>query len=525
MKEEAQRQVAKMRLADGNYFWIHDLGLKMVMHPTRPDLNGKDIADFKDPKGKKLFAEMNQAVNASPTGEGFVDYMWGKPGKQGEFPKISFVRLFKPWNWVIGMGVYTDDVQVAVDQERTAFKGSMGRVLLLAGLSSLGLTVLLATLILVYFRKKLIAPMHKLVDFSTHVASGDLDASISGQFVDELGVLKDAIQRMVESLKGSLGMAKSCEMEAANQARNAEKLLARVQDGSASLNRLLDKMNTVAIKAREVSEEMGAAAGNLSVQFDAVSQGAETQKERIDVTLAATREMQSVVMDVAKNATEAASSAQSARARAEQGAAVVSEAVSAIRRVREVTVTLKDSMAGLGRQAESIGQVMNVINDIADQTNLLALNAAIEAARAGDAGRGFAVVADEVRKLAEKTMGATKEVGENIKAIQSAAEQNIRNVDLAAGAVEQATEQANLSGQALAEIVDIAARNAAQVDSIASAAEQQSAANEEIGKAVESVHEIAMHTVEDMARSSESTRRMTELAEEIRHVIDKLKES
>jgi methyl-accepting chemotaxis protein len=525
MKEEAKAQIAKMRLTDGNYFWIHDTDLKMVMHPIKPELNGKDLSEFKDPNGKKLFVAMNDAVKASgDAGEGYVDYMWPKPGKDGQFPKSSYVKLFKPWGWVIGMGAYTDDIQAALDKERKEFANTLRNTLLVAGLVSLVIAVLLTVFLVFYLRGMLIAPLGRLVDFSSRVAEGDLDAPIAGEFVAELGELKSSTQTMVGSLKETLARARASEEEAAKQARRAEDTLHAVQEGAASLNRLLDRMNKVAVKARDVSVEMNAASNDLGNQFAAVSNGAETQKQRIDQTLAATKEMSAVVLDVAKNASSASESAQNARSKAEEGAAVVDEAVAAIRRVRTVTDALKESMNALGHQAEAIGQVMNVITDIADQTNLLALNAAIEAARAGDAGRGFAVVADEVRKLAEKTMGATKEVGDNIRAIQEAASRNVENVDRAAEAVEQATDKANLSGETLAEIVQFASRSASQVESIASAAEEQSAATEEITHSVESVHDIAMQTVADMSRSTENTRRMAELAEEIRVVINELKE-
>ena len=112
-KDQAQllaaKMIEKLRYGNNEYFWINSLDLKMVMHPTKPDLNGKDLSDMKDSTGKRLFVEMVKVVTES--NEGYVDYMWPKPGEKDPQPKTSFVKLFAPWGWVIGNGVYSDDVQ------------------------------------------------------------------------------------------------------------------------------------------------------------------------------------------------------------------------------------------------------------------------------------------------------------------------------------------------------------------------------------------------------------------------------
>jgi methyl-accepting chemotaxis protein len=177
----------------------------------------------------------------------------------------------------------------------------------------------------------------------------------------------------------------------------------------------------------------------------------------------------------------------------------------------------------LGKSAGSIGQVMGVINDIADQTNLLALNAAIEAARAGDAGRGFAVVADEVRKLAEKTQTATKEVGEAIGGIQRGTRKNLENVESAAHTVEQATELAGKSGEALEEIVHLVEISTDQVRSIAAASEEQSAASEEINRSIEDISRISSETASAMNQSAQAVGDLATQAGSLRQLIEKMK--
>ncbi len=281
-------------------------------------------------------------------------------------------------------------------------------------------------------------------------------------------------------------------------------------------------MNAVA-KASEISDRVAAASEELAAQVEQISRGAERQRSRVESTASAMSEMNSTVLEVARSAGQASEQSEDTRRKAEGGAGLVSRVVQSINTVNSVAATLQGNMQDLGKQAEDIGGVMNVISDIADQTNLLALNAAIEAARAGEAGRGFAVVADEVRKLAEKTMSATQEVGSNIQAIQNSARMNIEEVGNAAKNVHEATELANSSGEALKEIVDLASANSAIVASIATAAEQQSATSEEINQAVEEISRITNETTEGMVQSSSAVQDLSRMAQDLRRVMETLK--
>ncbi|MEZ0576630.1 methyl-accepting chemotaxis protein, partial [Halodesulfovibrio aestuarii] len=237
---------------------------------------------------------------------------------------------------------------------------------------------------------------------------------------------------------------------------------------------ILKTNEQIAIAVRDsegVSEEVARVAQEIATQMEGTSLAVSRQTERAMETAAAMEQMNVAVTEVAQNASNAAEQATSARDKAEQGFKVVGQAIEAIDDVARLSRQLHDDMASLGQQAEGIGTVMNVITDIADQTNLLALNAAIEAARAGDAGRGFAVVADEVRKLAEKTMQATKEVGEAIDAIQAGAQRNLESVEAATTAVARSRELSGASGEVLDVIVELVNDSTDQVQAIATAAE------------------------------------------------------
>nr|WP_027184720.1 methyl-accepting chemotaxis protein [Desulfovibrio inopinatus] len=285
----------------------------------------------------------------------------------------------------------------------------------------------------------------------------------------------------------------------------------RIQESFQQLKSVNGDINAVSI---QIADSLTAISG----QVEEVANGAGIQRQRMAETVTAMTEMNSAVLDVARNAGEAAEQATLARSKAEEGASVVKEAVQAIAAVQKQANALKDNMAGLGQKAQDIGQIMTVISDIADQTNLLALNAAIEAARAGEAGRGFAVVADEVRKLAEKTMNATGEVGKAIAAIQSETQKSVDITDAAAKAVERATDLSSQSGDTLSEIVDLISRTTDQVQAIAAAAEQQSASSEEISRAIEDVDRISSETAEGMNSSANAISDVADLTGQLKMI-------
>ncbi len=278
----------------------------------------------------------------------------------------------------------------------------------------------------------------------------------------------------------------------------------------------------VAHQATEISSRMAAASEELSAQVEEVSRGSDMQRDRVAGTATSMEEMNATVLEVARSAGQASAQAEETRQKAQDGSNLVNQVISSINRVHTVASDMQNAMHDLGKQAEAIGGVMNVISDIADQTNLLALNAAIEAARAGEAGRGFAVVADEVRKLAEKTMSATTEVGSNIKGIQQATTANIRRVEEAAKSVGEATTLAGTSGEALSTILQLANANSSLITNIATAAEQQSATSEEINHAIEEINRIAGDTAEGMVQSSSAVQEVAAMAQELRALLQRL---
>ncbi|GAB6036549.1 methyl-accepting chemotaxis protein [Fundidesulfovibrio butyratiphilus] len=284
-----------------------------------------------------------------------------------------------------------------------------------------------------------------------------------------------------------------------------------------------ERMTEAARTTQEISMAMSQATQQISAQVEQCSHGAAEQSQRVGETATAMEEMNATVLEVARNASKAAETADEAKKKAQEGAGIVSNAVRGIGEAQSQALALREDMTTLGGQAQSIGQIMTVISDIADQTNLLALNAAIEAARAGEAGRGFAVVADEVRKLAEKTMAATKEVGDAIESIQTGTQKNIQNVEKAVSKIEESTDLANSSGEALHQIVALVDLTTDQVRAIATASEEQSAASEEINRSLEEVNRISGETSQAMHNAAESVHELADQAKVLDEMIESMK--
>jgi len=279
------------------------------------------------------------------------------------------------------------------------------------------------------------------------------------------------------------------------------------------------KISQAANVADTVSNQVSVATEQLSTQVEQSSRGAENQFQRILKAAVTMEGMNATVIEVAEFASKASDITEDAKRKAEDGANIVGEMVSFIGKIENTSQQSLNDMHELGKQAQGIGQILNVISDIADQTNLLALNAAIEAARAGEAGRGFAVVADEVRKLAEKTMTATGEVGEAIRNIQVGTQKNMSNVEQSVQAVVSATALADKSGNALVDIVNLVEHASNRVKSIAEASQRQSSAYQDVNNEIEGISSIASETAQAMNEAAQAVSNLAGQAQALRNLI------
>jgi methyl-accepting chemotaxis protein len=485
--------------------------------------NGGKLVGHKDPKfGNKSITEVfpedvhAELLAAIKNGDRWVKHLVSPlDGEEYEylFEPITIAGVSTPWS--IGLALPTDKVFADV----RAF-------MVLSAFLSIG-AVALVVLIVLFVARSISKPIGLLVNAAEDISAGHFDSMPDARgFGGELLTLFNALARMVENLTDLIKTADEKTEMAEEQSAKANVALqeaeeARQQAEKAKREGMLQAANQLS----EIVSRVTSASEELASQIEESSRGSEQQRERTTEAATAMEQMNASVLEVASNAGKTAESAEDARRNAEEGGRVVDEVVTSIDRLQGEAEQMVEGLNELGTQAEDIGKVMNVITDIADQTNLLALNAAIEAARAGEAGRGFAVVADEVRKLAEKTMAATKEVGDAVSAIQEGTQNNIKGMNSTAETVATTTELAKKAGDTLRVIVGIVEETADQVRAIATASEEQSAASEEINRSTDEVNRIATETAEAMNQSAQAVTELAHLAEELQNLIEELKNS
>ncbi len=380
-RTQAMAVLRAMRFEGGNYVWINDLEPRMLMHPLRGDLEGKSVGELKDPTG---FAYMQAFVQlAQGPGEGFVSYAFSKPGVQGVVPKVAYVKAFKPWSWVVGTGIYLDDV------------GRESRDLGWSVLGGLALTTLVAWVAVAMLLRHIQRGLQAIFASMASVAQRNLRVDLPPPGEDEAGRLSQGMGELIQGLRKDLiGLTQSAESIASG-----------------------------AVQLASTQDEQNRAAGEVAQGTSQLLESSQVMTEHIE-------QLSASMSDMADHATQIRDQVHRAVEKTDQG--------------REAGRATLNAMTDIEAVTQQIVRAVQLIADIARQTNLLSLNAAIEAAKAGDQGTGFAVVAEEVRKLAERSGAAARDINNLIQQTHTAVNQGRVTVDDSVRALEGIRESISL---------------------------------------------------------------------------------
>ena len=482
-QEEAKKQslavIRSLRYDDGNYLFVNDFNYTILAHPEKPELEGQSVKELQDAKGKYIFQEFVAVCEES--GEGLVDYQWAKAGFNEAVPKISYVKSFKDWGWVIGTGVYLDDIESEV-------AGLIKKFVTI--ILAIVFVVLLASVIVVRSILKPLKISSEIIDelvLEISSGKGDLNREIPVTSSDEVGELTQSFNAFLKKFREVISDVKNTVVQVNGLAQN-------LASASSQMNGEAEKMTAEASSVAGATEEvsmninmMASATEEMSVNINSVSAASEQMSSNMTVVSDSMGGIQQAISEIEQIARESEEITCSGKEKAELA---------------------NSSMKRLSSSTTEIGKVTEMIKKIAEQTNLLALNATIEAASAGDAGKGFAVVASEIKELASQSALAAESIANKITSVQE-------NCGEAVGVINEVSDLIQTMNKS-AENISVSVEE--QVQMATAITENMTEASKGVSNVSQTISELAQGAVEVSNNTSEAATGSNDVAQSISSV-------
>ena len=508
-REQAQKQAADMvrdlRYDNGKgYFWIDTKEGVNVVLLGRPS-EGKSRIDLVDPNGTYFIKEM--LANGLKDGGGFTDLMFAKPNETTPLPKRNYTVCFQPWGWVIGTGVWIDQIDAQVAEEEALLADELQGNIMTAVAVILFLLVLFVAFA-VFIGNRIAAPIQLVTKHIQWMGDGDFRAhqedaaemAALAQRPNELGVMTHAM----DDMQGKLLKLMQQIVETAEYLAAASEELTSTSEQAATVS-------------KSIAESVMNVAGSCNEQFTEV----ETASGNVSNLTAHMEEFSATIR-------ESSHKIQETDEVAEQGRANVGTAVNNMETIDATVTDIAQVIERLGEQSQQIGVIIDTISSIADQTNLLALNAAIEAARAGEHGRGFAVVAEEVRKLAEQSQASAGEIAAVVVGIQNDTENAVKAMKEGVEQVKSGTGAVKDAGGSFAHIAEMVSVVADNSNTMENAVGVLADSTMKINEAIEKINAMSRNVASEAetvsAATEEETASMLEIADASRKLAEQAQE-